>query len=224
MQRRRNNTRKQKKVSNRNGKGKWNTIPPSMKTFSRNIVPPFMRVKLAQKFLGTLATSQAMERFNPNSAYQPQVGGATATVPGFSEWAQFYGFYRVYSYSYRIQMSNMEAFPVSVFILNSNNDPGTSTSTTKSVNPLSQEKMLSAKGGSKELTLFTGRHTVASVLGAQAVQQADSYRALISASPSDITWLGIGSQSATGTAYTTGVVWNLTLTMDVEFYDTLLQS
>jgi hypothetical protein len=213
-----------KKVSKRNGKGLWNTIPPQMKTFSRNIVPPFMRLKLAQKFLFTLATTQSMSRWNPNAAYQPQTGGATGTMPGFSEWAQLYGFYRVYAYSYKLEMSNMEAFPVAVYALNTNNDPGTTVPVTTSVNPLSKSVFLSAKGGNREIATLTGHHSVAAVLGSKAVQQADSYRATVTAIPADVMWLGVGSQSGTGTAYVTGVVCELTLTLDVEFYDTNTQT
>lgn len=184
-----------------------------------------MDVALSQTFLFqlSLAGTTTCRRYNPNVAYQPEVSGATAAVPGYSEFTAFYGFYRVVKYHYKCTFSNMEAFPVSIYCINSNNDPGTTAALIVSNNALSQNWLLSSKGGLDTKT-FSKTLTIAQVLGSDAVETADSYRALITGAPSDIAWLGFGAQSGTGTNITIGVTCMLELTMYVRFYDRLLQT
>jgi hypothetical protein len=216
----------------RRGGGMRGAIPrnfssrnPNWSAFGVNIVPAELHVQLQQQFLFNLqgAVTVQCRRYNPNSAYQPEVGGATATVPGFSEQAQTYGFYRVMGYKYKATFVNNEAFGVAVGAINSNNDPGTSAGIIVAANDLSQKKYLSAKGG-MDKAVTTARYTIARVLGSDAVEEADSYRGLITGNPSDITWLGIFAQSMTGSNLTLGVTVCLELTMYIKFYDRNLQT
>lgn len=222
--------RKGKKKGRPNGRGRSTVMPVyraprQMQTWQQTVVPPQLDMKLTMSYLGTLTGGGTIvSRWNPNSAYQPQVSGATATVPGYSEAAAFYGFYRVTKYSYVVDFSNLEAFPVTCYVVNSNNDPGTTASVVVSAgNAMNQTSFLSAKGGMDRKT-FSKNVTLATLLGSDAIETADSYRSLINGSPSDITWLGLGAQSGTGTALTVGVVYRFSLTMYCRFYDRLLQT
>jgi len=199
---------------------------PQRKTWQEDIVPTEMDLKLAQVFLGTIsgAAASVVVRYNPNSAYQPQTGGATATVPGFSEMSALYGFYRVVRYQYTVTMINNEAFPVTAYVINSNNDPGTSAGVLTAANALSQSVLLASKGSGSDTHTFRKTLNLSEILGTSAVETADSYRALINASPLDVTWLGLGAQSGTASNITNGVTLLLKLTMYVRFYDRLLQS
>jgi len=193
-------------------------------SFTVPIVPSMIKTRLRQNFLFTLTGATVVcRRYNPNAVYQPEVGGATATVPGFSELAALYGFYRVFGYSYKAECTNLEAFPVTAIVLNSNNDPGTSAGVIQAANDLCAVKVLSSKGG-MDRAIMSGKYTVARVLGSNAVATADSYRSLITGVPADIAWLGIAAQSNTGTSLTLGMNVLLDLTMYVEFYDRLLQT
>ncbi len=228
--RKRNQARGTQNSNGYRGNGKYvlplTKSPQEIRTWSEEIVPPEMDIKLRQIILtsNSGAGTTSVSRFNPNSAYQPIPGGATASVPGFSEMATFYGFYRVIAYEYKATFANLESFPVSVYCINSNNDPSTTGSVTLSANALSQNFLLAPKGGGKDTHTFTKFVRIADLLGSDAIESADSYRALINAAPADITWLGLGSQSGTGANITLGTTVMVTLTMYVRFYDRLLQS
>jgi len=219
-----------KKTKNNKGRGGRTTMPltrnpRNIRSWQETIVGPEEDKKFAMTFLFTLngATTTIVRRYNPNVPYQPEVSGATNTVPGYSEYAALFGFYRVIKYRYKATMSNLEAFPVAVYALNSNNDPTTTAALVVSNNALCQNGFLAAKGGGKDTLIFTKEVEVAHLLGSGAVEDADSYRSLINAAPADITWLGFGAQSGTGANITLGVVVMLELTMYVRLYDRLLQ-
>lgn len=185
---------------------------------------PSMGIKFRPIWLGTIsgAAISICKRWNTNSIWQPEVSGGTGTTPGYADWASFYGFYRVIGYKYTISFTNKEAFDVGVWVANSSNDPGTTTNSTITSNPLTSWKQLSAKGGMDRCKI-SGAFSMAHVAGTDAVYTADSFRSLIGANPADVSWLGIGIQSFGG---------NLTNGVDVEFqlsqktimYDYLLQT
>jgi len=91
-------------------------------------------------------------RYTPNNAYDvdPLVG--STAIAGLTEMAAFYSGMRVIKYRYDIDISNNEAFPVTVYcvpILIPGTDPGADTISGLDypMNPLSKTFVLSAKGG-----------------------------------------------------------------------------
>jgi hypothetical protein len=183
-----------------------------------------MDVQLITVNFFTLSSAGAsvINRYNTNSAYEPQVGGSTAVTPGYSHWANFYGFYRVIGYSYEITFCNASAFPINCFVLNENNDPGTTAATQITANPLSQHAVVSSMGGMDKV-VFKKRLTISQVAGTTAPETDDTYRALVNASPADVFWLGVGAQSVAGAVLTLGVQVAFYLTQYVRFYDRLQQ-
>jgi hypothetical protein len=193
-------------------------------TWRDAIAPPEQDVKLRVISTATIsaASPQVTKRWNPNSAYTPETGGGSGSTPGYADWAQLYGYYRVVAYDYKITIMNNEAFPVIVFVVNSNNDPTTTNNSTLASNALSQTYALSAKGG-QDRCEFTKHLRVAEVVGSDAVEFDDIYSSLINASPSDITWIGVGVQSIGGANVTNGVSMRVELNQYTRFYDRLLQ-
>jgi hypothetical protein len=193
-----------------------------LSTYGESICPNEMDVVL--KFVRVAAISGATttlaQRFNPNDAFAVDPTGASSPK-GFAGWATFYGFYRVVVYSYTITVVNRQATPVTITVVNSDNDPGTTFNASIAGNPLTQQKILSAAGGLDKCT-FTGNHTVADVLGSDSVEFDDTYRALNNASPADVIWLSIGAQDLTGANLTNGVDYILHLSMYTRFYDRLI--
>lgn len=208
-----------------NENGNYSANHMTVSTFRATLMPSQIRVKMKMEFLFqlTAASNIIVRRFNPNSLYQPDVGGPTATMPGFADYAQLYGFYRVLGYSYKVDIANMCTFPVAAYILNSNNDPSTSASLINVANPLSQKCMLSPTGGLDRHT-FTKKVWISDVVGTNAVATADNYRALVTGSPADVTWLGIAIQASTGANVTPGAYVALSLFFYAEFYDRLAQT
>jgi hypothetical protein len=169
------------------------------------------------------ASPQVTKRWNPNSAYTPETGGGSGATPGYADWAQLYGYYRVIGYSYSFTASNNEAFPVIVYSVNSNNDPTTSNNSTLATNRNSFTKQLAAKGGIDSWTFRSPYYPVTYIVGSPAPKFDDLYSALVNASPSDLTWMGIGAQSIGGANITNGISVSLQLNQFVIFYDPLQQ-
>jgi hypothetical protein len=197
---------------------------PDATTWRDAISPPEQDVKF--KVISTAVISaaapQVIKRWNPNSAYTPETGGGSGSTPGYADWAALYGYYRVVAYNYKITIMNNEAFPVIVYVVNSNNDPTTSNNSTLASNPLSQTFALSAKGG-QDRCEFTKHLRISEVVGSDAVEFDDIYASLINTSPADITWMGIGVQSIGGSNVTNGISVRLELVQYTRFYDRLLQ-
>jgi len=117
---------------------------------------------------------------------------------------------------------NNEAFPVSVYITNTNADPSVSQALSEAGNDLSQRRVLSAKGGLDKVTIMKG-YNVATVVGSNDIEYDDDYRATMSsgseASPADLIWLGVGCESLSGANITNGVSFILTLKQTTRLYD-----
>jgi hypothetical protein len=175
--------------------------------------------------VATIATAapQLIKRWNPNSAYTPETGGGSGATPGYADWAALYGYYRVVGYSYQFTASNNETFPVIVYTVNSNNDPTTSQNATLATNRNSFTKQLSAKGGMDSWTFRSPYYSIPYIVGSPSPKFDDLYAALVNASPSDLTWMGIGAQSVGGANITNGISVSVQLNQFVVFYDPLQQ-
>lgn len=223
VQHRGNDSRRKTSENKQSQHVKLRDLVGTIPTWNRATVKPDMGIDFKWSFLGTSSGAGPIlvRRYNPNSIWQPEAGGSTGVVPAYSEWAAFFGFYRVVGYEYTVTMTNKEAFDVQTYIVNSNNDPGTTAPATLTSNPLCKWKMLSAKGGLDKVS-YSHKYNLEQILGTDTCYTADSYRSLIGASPADITWLGIGAQSLTGANLTNGVDIALTLVMRTVMYDRLL--
>jgi len=200
------------------------TRMPSFSSYTDSIMPTEKDVKLVVVGMFNMggAVTGITVRYKPNSAYQPLAGGSSGVTPGFSHWANFYGFYRVVAYEYEITMVNAQAFPVLCSVTNLNNDPTITPTTNITANPLTQHKTVSPVGGLDKVT-FRKRLTIAQVAGTNAVETGDSYRSSTTGDPADVFWLGVNAQSVTGSTLTIGVNCVVYLYQYVRFYDRLLQ-
>jgi hypothetical protein len=220
----RNNKSKRRNSENKQSQHvKLRDLVGVIPTWNRATIKPDMGIDFKWSILATSsgASNILIRRYNPNSIWQPEAGGSTGVVPAYSEWAAFFGFYRVVGYEYTVTVTNKEAFDVQTYIINSNNDPGTTAPATLTSNPLCKWKMISAKGGLDKVS-YSHKYNLEQILGTDTCYTADSYRSLIGASPADIVWLGIGAQSLTGANLTNGVDIALTIVMRTVMYDRLL--
>jgi hypothetical protein len=177
-----------------------------------------VRLGYPSEFVLSTAGTVFNKRFNTNAALTPEVGAATKPN-GFAQMATFYNQYRVLSFSFKWFVSNNETFPVYVYFVNSNTDPGTGATGTVIGRRHSGFKELSGKGGMDKAT-FTYSSTIDKIIG-QNTRIDDKYSALANTIPADVTWLALGSQSSGGANLTNGTSWFGLLTMVVKFYDLL---
>jgi len=197
------------------------TKVPSLKTFVEKVTPPEIDIKLNYSFnkLLTAAGSAVVAvRFNPNAAYDVDPTLGSTSTPGFAEWAAIYNFYRVVAFSYDAEFVNNEAFPVICWSFASNTDPTTAATSIITSNPLTKTGILSSKTGNDRHKV-RGRHMISGIVGTDAVEYEDNYRALTNAVPADLVWLAFGLHSATGANLTLGAVLWGNITMFVRFYD-----
>lgn len=192
------------------------------------ICPDEMEVVLTypQTFALTVAGVVLAKRFTPNAAYDVDPNLGSTSTPGFAEWAALYTFYRVTGYRVVSEVRTLETFPVSVFSINTNIDPGTSGSNYQNyaTEPYCKWKVIGPASGANGCR-FVHNVDCAKLLGSESIEQADSLRAVTSANPADLLWYGIGVQSTTGSNLTAGTYVTMFIEMRVRFYarrDTLL--
>jgi len=214
-----------------NKKRKIRTIKPiSAVRMSKGVFyplqPPQMPIRLRVITNATLsgAVPAFVKRWNTNSAFQPETGGGTAATPGFSHWALLYGYYRVVSYEYNFTALNNEAFSVTIYSTNSNADPGTTTNSNLGANRLSWDRAVNAKGGIDTYKFVSPSITISEVVGTTSTYIDDTFRGLVTGNPADITWLGVGAQSISGSNLTNGIALRLELNMNTIFYDPITQT
>jgi hypothetical protein len=181
-----------------------------------------VQLRFIRKFTNSGASPAVTKRFTPNSIWRPDPSSFAFPAMGFAEWQELYSLYRVVAYHYVIVAVNNEAFPVAVYITNTNSDPSVSQALSEGVNDLSQRRVLSSKGGMDRTTISKG-YKVATVVGSNDVEMDDDYRGLMTAgsetSPPDLIWLGVGAESITGANITLGVSFVVTLKFTVRLYD-----
>jgi len=172
--------------------------------------------------LTSVGAQKTSKRWKTNDAFDiDPVLGSTAT-PTFAEFSLFYGFYRVHRYHYRIEMVNTQAFPLTAYVLNVNNDPGVLGANFEaySTADFGQRKILSQSGTVGARQIFTGSHSISSIVGTIAPETEDNYRALVTGSPLDLTWLGLGldTHSATNLMTAGGVYCQLSIVLETRLF------
>jgi len=158
-----------------------------------------------------------MVRFTPNGAYDVDPILGSTNTPGFAEMAILYSYYRVIKVGYRLEICNNETFPVRVYSVLQNTDPGTVGNLQFPGNPMAKSFLLSAKGG-MDRTVLSDTKQVATVAGARGVEFEDNYRAVVTANPLDLIYLGIGGNSIGIAFLPNGVTTTGTIKMWVRFY------
>jgi hypothetical protein len=200
------------------------------------ILPPCMEIplKLLYNFKLTTGSNAITFRLNPNNALQPVVTISSAVYTGFAQYARMYTFYRVMSYEFRITFINRETNSLLAWVINDNNDPGTSSSYTIAANRLCKYRQLAPTGASNAEVTFTSRFhskrlrkrpilTISEVLGSLAPQQESDFRALVTGAPADPVWIGLGIQTTTGAAPVTGCDILVDLVANTQFYSSATQ-
>jgi len=181
-------------------------------------------VDLILKYPNAITMASAAQtiavRFNPNGVYSfdPTLG-STAT-PGLTVLSLLFYYYRVTQFKYSFRCVNLSAFPVSVYILNSNTDPGVGGTQgyLQSSNPLSQKTLLAPAGGSGIEHTFTKTLKVSEVVGSISVETDDHFAALVNANPVNVVWTSIMLDSHVPANHPTVFV-EVTIWVDVRFYE-----
>lgn len=217
---------KGRKGRGRKGKGKkdgFRSGPDAGPANRSPLTPAIMRQVLRYPVSKILAASvpTSSVRFTPNGVYDIDPTLGSTAVPGFIEWASLYGFYRVVQVGYKVQAVSLESSkPCKFYAVMLNSDPGTTLSGIIIGNSLCKETVLGINSGMGRATL-SGRAKVSQILGSKTSFTADSYRAVTTANPADLIWIGFGATTLDGGNFASGIALSIVLTVEVEFYDRL---
>jgi len=145
----------------------------------RDFASPRQRTFGVYRQNGTFLTGAATfsnVRIRPYNAVDPGIlGNATSPYSGEVPWTGLYRKYRGYRAVTKVTFINLETFPVTVWLLPVNFDPGVSFSSTTALrNPLVREFLLSPKGGMDRCSL-TIQSTTSTFGGSASFLVDDDY-------------------------------------------------
>ncbi len=159
------------------------------------------------------------KRWNTNAAFDvdPALGGLA--MNGFNTWSTFYSFNKVLSYKVDMDICNVEPYPMNLYFVHTNIDPGTSPASYPvwSTNAYGSKKMIGAGNGSGNYH-YQRTHSIKQIVGDQLSRTSERYVGSSSANPADVTYFGIMSEDIIAAA-PGGIMYNLVLTLTVKFFD-----
>lgn len=157
--------------------------------------------------------------WTPNAAYDVDPLLGSTETSGFDEYALLYSYYRVTGYRYKLEAVSRETDAIVVYLFNTNTSITGSAYDVLSGNPYSHIAQLGYYTGGAAKATFSGYMSCAKLLGSNAVESADSLRALTTAAPTDLLLLTVAIQSDSGIGtLPNGISYVLTITMDIRFY------
>jgi len=174
------------------------------------------KCKFLKQFTVNIGASAA--RFSANGLYDvdPIVGSTTAI--GFGELTALYKRFRVLSYHYEFSIVNIDTVPLYIYITNTNFDLGATFNQHYDYarNAFGKVRVLAVTG--KNTMMIRGSLSVRQIFGGN-VTGSDQFYGTDSANPTNLVFLGIAAQTATGVAISTGVSVQLTLTCFAQFFE-----
>lgn len=116
-------------------------------------------------------------------------------------------------------MSNLEVFPISVYFVHMNTDPGTGgvNFVNYANGPYGRQIQLASSNAQKSGTT-TMSHSIRQIVGDQTTMTDTVYQGTSASNPTDLTYFGVGLQSAL-TNLTNGVWISGHIEFTVDFYD-----
>jgi len=184
------------------------------------IAPDELDIKLMYRDFRTLSNGVSpivAKAYHTNCAYDVDPAVFSTETYGFDEYAALYSYYRVVGYHYEITCINPMDYDVMFYVLNTNIDPTTvgTRFDLYSTNPYCKSRLVSFRSPNKYT--FRGSMSIDKITGTRSTAFADSYRALTTGNPTDLTWLTIGGEAispATDVIFS----YDLKLTLRVKFY------
>lgn len=216
-----NNARKPKAAR----KGKQlipRTVRPAISTWGKRGMPPELDIQCLYTSFVTAGSgvSSAFKRFNPNNNI-PEFGGTQAAAE-FVNYAAIYDFYRVVKFRVEFDLVNQDTTTATIAFICHNEDFNGETLANLSGNPFAVTRVLGSSAGGASRARWSKTLNVATLVGSNAPETADSYRAIINTSPADIVWAGFGL-FGTGTM-TNGIAGTVRVTQWIRFYNSDLTS
>jgi len=155
-------------------------------------------------------------RYSMNSIHTPLVGGSL-TIPGYTNWGEFYSEYRVLKTSISIDVTNLEAFPMEVILCPTTSDVGANYSNIGELfaNPYASQSTISSAGGLDRVTL-EGSYDIGEFYGNSASYLADrEFAAEVGNNPSFQFFLNVGIAGTNNMTTGKGIFYRSAITYKV---------
>ncbi len=190
---------------------------------STHFMPPRLRTRLrfnAHLTLNNAGQVYSNNRYMPTYAYDIDPTLGSTAMPGFSELGALYRQYRVNAFTFKATFSNNEAFPVIVYALALNGDPGANATNYQNFlsNRECKKKTIGPLTGMGTATL-RGRETVSSFAGMANTLGDDNTCGPTSGSsaPNQNIWFAMGIVGSSNLV--NGVYVEVDLDIDIEFFE-----
>lgn len=177
--------------------------------------------------LRTVSTNTHLSWTYRSSAYDPDPSLGTGAIPGFVEWAVMYNMYRVVGIGIRGTIANPESSQVSILAvpytggLISVNGLTVAQILDYEANPLAISRTLGSVNGNST-TRFNKHWTGSELVGEESYLLDDLYTSVTNTNPTKTLNLTIGAFVLSGANFVTGILSNLIIDFDVEFYSGIL--
>jgi len=162
-------------------------------------------------------------RYIPTYVYDVDPSLGSTAVPGLAEYGGIFRLYRVRGSQVKVTFSNKEVFPVTCYICAVNTDPGLNTANYSYYlsNRLSKQRVVGPLTGNG-IAILTDAQTTGDFAGIPDTQQLDTYCGSINGgtAPTNNWYWQVGVVTD-GTVLAAGVVINVCIDMDVEFFELL---
>lgn len=186
-------------------------------------LPDSMDVDLVYRksfVMNSVGNNTFASRFYTNACYDVDPILGSTSIPGFTEWSNFYSYNRVVAYQVDAAFANGDALPIGLYFVHTNTDPGVSGSNYSPMvsNPHGACTVLGPTSGAGTYRYRSPFITISSVVGTRAPEYEDNYRGTTAANPVDTTYFGIGL-NAYSNDFTNGVSVEFSLRLRVRFFD-----
>ncbi len=164
----------------------------------------------------TSGTLTAARQWTPNSFYDCQPASGGNKWNEYDQWSALYTEYRVLSYKYYLELVNTEGgnYPIQYYILQTDSNPGTTVAVYQE---LAAQRKCTSGQVNFDPVIRTGGSTVDSLIGEKSPDYADTYRALMTADPSDKVWLSLGATFSNSVS-NNGLMYRLRIVAKVRIY------
>jgi len=167
--------------------------------------------------VNSLASTYVGVRWYSNALYDVDPALGSSYVPFFTEWAMMYSYYRVTGYSIHAEITNLEAFPVACYLVNTNTDPGTSgIGYDQEATTHGNSWMIGPTQGNSNLSIKR-KYSVEQIVGDRIAKTDSQFVGSASANPTDLTYVGLGFKSLA--TLTNGVYLTVSIQFVAEFFD-----
>lgn len=193
------------------------TLPQNRTIIPDSFITNLKFVDSSHTTLNQTGLSYATIRFRASSSYDiDPVLGSTA-MPGFNELAGLYGKYRVIKCGIKVHFSNLDKFPINVYIWPSNFDLGANYVFLASAiaSPFAKHSVISAKAGNDSKILSHSLKT-SDIFGTDEVLYDDDYSAQITTNPNNNWYWNVGIWSPVA-ALEAGVMTCIEIDQQVQF-------